>query len=116
MIVLEFKLKGKQYQYSAIDEAIRTSQFVQNKCLRYWMDNRGAGKYDLNKHCAVLAKEFAFANELNSQARQSAAERNWEATVVFTITVKSKYQEEKGIQSSRNIAVQLSIRRLVGSC
>lgn len=39
MIVYEFKVKGKESQYSAIDDTIRTSQFVRNKCLRYWMDN-----------------------------------------------------------------------------
>src|SRR5882762_7729268 len=30
---------------------------------------------NLNRYCAVLAKEFPFANKLNSQARQAAAER-----------------------------------------
>ena len=47
------------------------------------MDNKGVSKYDLNKHCTVLAVElfarlrstYAFANELNSMARQSAAGR-----------------------------------------
>jgi len=73
MIIYEFKVKAKDSQYRAIDEAIRTSQFIQNKCLRYWMDNRGVSKYDLNKLCAVLAAEFPFADELNSMARQSAA-------------------------------------------
>jgi len=48
MIVFEFKVKAKPTQYAAIDEAIQTSQFVRNKCLRYWMDNEGASKYDLN--------------------------------------------------------------------
>ncbi|NEO26101.1 MAG: transposase [Kamptonema sp. SIO4C4] len=83
MYVLEFKVKGKPAQYQAIDEAIRTAQFVRNKCLRYWMDNRGVNKYDLNKHCRVLAQEFTFANKLNSQARQSAAERAWSAIARF---------------------------------
>ncbi|MGK7916997.1 MAG: hypothetical protein AB4038_15880, partial [Prochloraceae cyanobacterium] len=77
MIVLEYKIKAKQYQYQAIDEAIRTGQFVRNKALRYWMDNEGVNKYDLNKYCRVLAKEYAFANKLNSTARQSSAERAW---------------------------------------
>jgi putative transposase len=75
MLFFEFKLKGKEHQYKAIDEAIRTSQFIRNKALRYWMDNKGADKYDLNKYCAVLAKEFPFANKLNSTARQASAER-----------------------------------------
>jgi putative transposase len=29
MIVYEFKIKGKEPQYRAVDEAIRTSQFIQ---------------------------------------------------------------------------------------
>jgi putative transposase len=58
MLVLEFKAYGKEQQYRAIDEAIRTGQFIQNKCLRYWMDHAKVSKYDLNKYCAVLAAEF----------------------------------------------------------
>ncbi|MGY6530828.1 MAG: RNA-guided endonuclease TnpB family protein, partial [Cyanobacterium sp.] len=38
MIILEYKLKGNQYQYQAIDDAIRTAQFIRNKALRLWMD------------------------------------------------------------------------------
>ena len=58
MLVLEAKLKGKTEQYNLIEEAIRTSLFVRNKALRYWMDNRGANKYDLSAQCAVLAKSL----------------------------------------------------------
>ncbi|NEP65525.1 MULTISPECIES: transposase [unclassified Moorena] len=77
MIILEFKAYGKNSQYSAINEAIRTVKFVRNSCLRLWIDNKGITKYDLNKYCRVLAKNFSFANELNSTARQAAAERAW---------------------------------------
>ncbi|QLE53132.1 IS200/IS605 family element transposase accessory protein TnpB (plasmid) [Nostoc sp. C057] len=96
MIVYEFKVKGKQKQYCAIDEAIRTSQFIQNKCLRYWMDNKNIGRYDLNKYCAVLAVEFPFASELNSMARQSAAERSWSAIARFYDNCKRKVKGKKG--------------------
>ena len=96
MIIYEFKVKGKDTQYRAIDEAIRTSQFVQNKCLRYWMDTPGATKYDLNKYCAVLAAEFPFADELNSQARQAAAERAWSAISRFFDNCKKKIKGKKG--------------------
>ena len=75
MIVLEYKIKAQQYQLAAIDAAILTGQFVRNKALRYWMDNKGVNKYDLNKYTAVLAQEFDLANKLNSTARQSSAER-----------------------------------------
>jgi putative transposase len=96
MIVYEFKVKGKEAQYRAIDEAIRTSQFIQNKCLRYWMENKGLRQYDLNKYCAVLAAEFHFASELNSMARQSAAERTWSAIARFFDNCKKKVLGKKG--------------------
>ncbi len=69
--------------YCAICEAIRTSQFIQNMCLKYWMDEKSVGRYDLNKYCRILAKKFHFAGELNSQARQSAAERTGSAIARF---------------------------------
>lgn len=96
MLVLEFKVKAKPQQYSAIDEAIRTTQFVRNKCLRYWMDNVKVTGYDLNKYCAVLAKEFDFAKALNSQARQSAAERAWAAISRFFDNCKKQVAGKKG--------------------
>ncbi|MFB2881491.1 RNA-guided endonuclease InsQ/TnpB family protein [Floridanema aerugineum] len=96
MIVYEFKLKGKVDQYKAVDDAIRTSQFIRNKCLRYWMDNIGVNKYDLNKYTARLAKEFSFANELNSTARQASAERCWSGIARFFDNCKKKLKGKKG--------------------
>jgi putative transposase len=95
MIVLEFKAYGKSKQFSAIDEAIRTVQFIRNKALRFWMDGLGKTQYDLNKYCAVLAAEFSFANELNSMARQSAAERAWSAISRFFESCKQKVAGKK---------------------
>ena len=83
MITLEFKVKAKPFQCSAIDEAIRTVQFIRNKCLRFWMDNKQVSKYDLNKYSAVLANSFSFADSLNSTARQASAERAWSAISRF---------------------------------
>jgi putative transposase len=84
MIVREAKLKhGTAEQYSAIDEAIRTAQFIRNKAVRYWMDNQGASKADLYSICKDLAKEFDFAKKLNSAARQASAERAWAAISSF---------------------------------
>ena len=77
MLIYEYKLDGTQAHYAAIDEAIRVVQFIRNKCLRLWMDTRGIGKNDLQCFCAVLAKEYPFANHLNSQARQASADRAW---------------------------------------
>ena len=34
MLTLDYKLDGSPAQYAAIDEGIRTVQFLRNKCLR----------------------------------------------------------------------------------
>ena len=96
MFVLEFKTYGRAKQFSAIDEAIRTTQFVRNKALRLWMDGFAKSCFDLNKYCAVLAKEFDFADKLNSQARQAAAERAWSAISRFFENCKKQIPGRKG--------------------
>jgi putative transposase len=83
MLILEYKVEAKPQQFAAIDEAIRTGQFVQNKALRLWMDVKDTSKYDLSELCKELAKEFPFADELNSMARQAHAERAWAAISRF---------------------------------
>jgi putative transposase len=96
MLVLEAKLKGKQSQYNSIDEAIRTALFIRNKALRHWIDNKGVGKNDLQKLCAVLAQEFDFADQLNSMARQASADRAWLAIKRFYDNCKAKKPGKKG--------------------
>ena len=96
MLILEYKAYGKPDQFKAVDEAIRTAKFIRNKALRYWMDHRGVGKYDLSKYCAVLAKEFPFADKLNSMARQAAADRAWSAISHFYGNVKRGQPGKKG--------------------
>jgi len=96
MIVLEFKLAGAATQYAAFDDAIRTTQFIRNKCVRKWRDERGVKPYDLNKYCAVLAKEYDFAGKLNSQARQAAAERAGAAILRFYKNCREKRLGKKG--------------------
>ncbi len=98
VIIYEFKCQGNDKQYRAIDNAIRTSQLIPNKCLRYWMDSKDLklDKYVLNKYCAVLATDFPFANELNSMARPSAAEPAWSAIARFYHNSKKKIKGKKG--------------------
>lgn len=112
MIVLEYKLKGNQYQYKAIDDAIRTAQFIRNKALRLWMDGGKVNKYDLNKYCAVLAKEYPFANELNSTARQASAERAWSSISRFFDNCKKSVKGKKGYpkfkKNSRSVEYKAS--------
>jgi putative transposase len=82
MLILEYKINAHQGQSQAIDQAIRSAQFIRNKCVRYWIDNKGVGKYDLSHLCADLAKEFPWANQLNSMARQASADRAWQSVVL----------------------------------
>ncbi|HLO87370.1 MAG TPA: transposase [Nostocaceae cyanobacterium] len=96
MIVFEFKAKGTKQQYQRIDKAIRITQFIRNKCLRFWMDNQNVKPYDLNKYTAVLASEFDFADKLNSMARQAAAERTAFAIKRFFDNCKAKIPGKKG--------------------
>ncbi len=96
MLILEYKLRGNQGQQSAIDEAIRTVQFIRNKCLRKWMDERGIGDNDLQVYCAELAHAYSFAAQLNSQARQTAADRAWLSIARFYKNCRDKKPGKKG--------------------
>ena len=98
MLIYEAKLIGKPNQYNALDGAIRTGLFVRNSCIRYWMDNKGIGKYDLNTYCKVLADhpEFPWARQLNSMARQAHAERAWAAVSRFFDNCKKGRPGKKG--------------------
>ena len=98
MLVVEAKLKnGTPEQYHRLDEAIITSQFVRNSCVRYWRSNQGTTRNDLQKLCAVLAnnKETPYVNKLNSQARQSAADRAWQSINRFYQNCHAKIPGEK---------------------
>ena len=96
MFVLEYKLRGKESQFRAIDEAIRTVQFVRNKCLRYWEDSQGVGQKDIYKHTTTLRKEFSFVKDLNSTACQQACERTWTAILKFYTNCKNNIPGKKG--------------------
>ena len=96
MLVFEYKLDATKQQYRAIDEAIRVVQFIRNKCLRLWMDERSISKNDLQRYCAVLAQDFSFATHLNSQARQASADRAWFAISHFYENCKNHEPGKKG--------------------
>ena len=101
MLVFEAKLEGAKEQYKRLDEAIRTARFVRNSCIRYWMDNKGIGRYELSAYCAVLAKEFPFADKLNSMARQASTERAWSSIARFYDNCKKHKPGKKGFPKFR---------------
>jgi putative transposase len=96
VLILEYKLRVNLAQQSAIDEAIRTVQFIRNKAIRLWMDTRGTNAYDLNQYSAQLAKEYPFAARLNSMARQASAERGWSSISRFYKNCREKKPGKKG--------------------
>jgi putative transposase len=96
MLVLEFKAKGKTTQYAAIDEAIRTAQFVRNKCVRFWMDNRGVGQKELYRFNTKLREEFPFVKALNSHACQASVERAYSSIARFYDNCKKAISGKKG--------------------
>src|SRR5260370_21792106 len=96
MLVYEYKLDGSKKQFAAIDEAIRTVQFIRNKSLRLWMDGKNVSQNDLQTNCAVLAQEYPFARRLNSMARQTATSPAWLAFSRFYENCKNKKTTEKG--------------------
>src|SRR6476620_2844634 len=112
MIVLEFKANGKTLQYSAIDEAIKAAQFVRNKAIRYWMDNRGVGQKELYRLSKTLRAEFPFAKALNSSACQASIERAYSSIGRFYDNCKKSVQENKGYpqfkKNSRSVEYKTS--------
>ena len=112
MIVLEFKAYGKITQYSAIDEAIRTGQFVRNKCVRYWMDNQGVGQKDLYRHNTWLRSEYSFVKNLNSHACQASVERAYNSIARFYNNCNRQIPGKKGYprfkKNSRSVEYKTS--------
>jgi putative transposase len=99
MFVLEYKIKASKTQQLKIEEAIRTVQFVRNKCLRFWIDSLLKAKlkcFDLNKHSTQLRNEFEFVKNLNSMAVQASSERAWFAIARFFDNCKKKKSGKKG--------------------
>ena len=96
MLILDYKLRVNQAQQKAIDEAVRTVQFIRNKALRLWMDGRGIGDNDLQVYCAQLAQAYPFAARLNSQARQASADRAWLSIARFYKNCREKKPGKKG--------------------
>src|ERR1051326_7331840 len=92
------QLDGTPAQYAANDDGIRVVQFIRNKCLRAWMDRLPEGKNfeAMSTYTAVLAKSFAFAGRLGSQARQASAERTWAAVSRFYDNCQKQVPGKKG--------------------
>lgn len=96
MLIYEYKLDANTAQIQSIDNALRTVQFIRNKCIRLWMDEYGVSNNDLQVYCSTLASQFPFARVLNSQARQASADRAWFAISRFYDNCRNKKPGKKG--------------------
>ncbi len=103
MLVLESKLYGKVEQFQVIDEMIRTAQFIRNRCIRHWMDNKGVGQYNLSALTKDLAKEFPWCGKLNSSARQACAERAWASIKRFYNNCRKKFHQKGYPRFKKNV-------------
>ena len=106
MLVLEYKVKGKQQQYRAIDEAIRTTQFIRNKAIRYWMEAPTEAKVDkiaLNNYSTALRKEFVFVKDLNSMARHGCDRKSMAiyCQILRQLQVQETWEERLSSLSKR---------------
>lgn len=113
MFVLEYKVRSpKPDQIQAIEEAIRTSGFVRNKVLRFWMDNRGVGKTELFRYNTQIRAEYPFVKELNSHACQTAVERTLKAINKFYDNCRNQIKGKKGYprfkHNSRSVEYKVS--------
>jgi len=112
VFIYEYKVNPKLQQIAAINEAIRTSQFVRNKVLRYWMDNPCVGKTEMFRYNTLLRKEFKFVEDLNSHACQTAVERVLRAVNRFYDNCKKQVPGKKGYpkfkKHSRSVEYKVS--------
>ncbi len=92
MRIFEYRAYGNPEQYAAIDEAIRTTQFVRNKCIRLWMDAKdipyNVGKSEISKHTTELRADYTWAKKLNATAVQAAGDRAWDSISRFYKNVR----------------------------
>ncbi len=119
MFVLEYKVKPKPIQIQAIEEAIRTTQFVRNKVLLFWMDNRGVGKTEMFRYNTKLRAEYSFVKELNSHACQTAVERVLRSVNRFWENCRQNVPGKKGYprfkHNTRSVEYKVSGWKL-GDC
>ena len=95
MIVLEYKLKGKGEQFHRIDDAIRTAQFIRNKCIRLWRDNKGINKTLMFRHNTELRATYPWCHNLNSHACQASVERAAKSIEKFYSDLKDPSVKKK---------------------
>ena len=115
MIVLEMKLKGKEKQFRRIDDAIRTAQFIRNKCIRLWRDNQGINKTLMFRHNTKLRATYPWCHNLNSHACQASVERAAKSIDKFYSDLKDSSVKKKSYpqfkKHSRSVEYKRALER-----
>jgi putative transposase len=84
MVILEFRLVGARRHFAALDEAIRTTQFIRNKCVRLWHDARGTPPADLNKYCRAVTGHRGARNGATPEVRVDEQRYCRECVALYT--------------------------------
>jgi putative transposase len=115
MLVYEYPLDAAPAQHACMDEAIRVAHCVRKKSRRQWMDVPGTTANDLHVQCRQLAHAFSVVAQLNSQARQAAADRAWQAISRFCARCRAKTPGKKGYPCFQHDTAARSTRARAGS-
>ena len=97
-----YKIKKNKAAFAKIEEVFKTCDFIHNKCLRYWMDNKdtdtNANLYAFHKYIGRLrgTNLYPWLNRLYSQACQMACEPAWFAISNFYRKCKKGLPGKKG--------------------
>jgi putative transposase len=93
-ITIEYKLKGKQEQFEASDQAICTTQYLRNVAIGRWRKERGWGFSKIQELSKILANDAnaPWVKNLNSTARQAALGRAWASIKRFYDRCQLKIQ------------------------
>jgi len=111
MLVYEMKLQGTEFQYSRLDQAIRTGRFVRNSIIKAWIDGQVKSRNDAYAYCKLLSDnpEFPWVGKLNSMARQAQAERAWASIERFYKNCRQKIPGRKGFPKFKKYQVRASV-------
>ena len=115
MLLYEYKLRLSRAQAAAIDEAIRTTQFIRNKAVRLWMDGRGVSANDLQLLCARLAQEYPLRRGAQLASPPAPPPAPGPPSRVFTPTAEKSVPARRAIRASNAIVARWSTSRRAGS-
>jgi len=116
VLIREYKLRVHQTEQCAIDEAIRTTQFIRNKCVRRWMDTRGIGDKERPRLLLLswLANLLLWLVSIRRPARRRLIAPGSLLHVSTRIAVR-RNPARKAIRASSKTTARLNTKTRVGN-